>query len=441
MSVKKDYYLLSRLEGELRIKILQDAQGKLLRARLEIPSWRGFEVLLKGRLAEEVPRLVTRICGLCPWMHHLASVAAVEACFGVKVPPQVHLWRVFSLLVAHYGDKLLHFCFLALPDFLQLKPSWKFGALKEKAPDLFERALETRQIAQQILQILGAATIHPVTALPGGFSKVISREEYSFIRNKIANLFDFAFYLWEYAQRELFSRWEEEAREDSRIETGFLGLVDQRGLFSFWPGRLRLMRPDGSFLDFLPQDYQNFLAEHLEPWLYAKMPYARVWGEGIVLDPCRPRGIYRANTLARVNVADGFSTPRAQEALEDFRHRFGRPAQATVLYHWARLMELIYVAERLKEVFDKIPYPQDLKILPIRPRAGEGVGCLEAPRGTLIHHYQTDEQGRIVKANLLVGTTHNIAPLNLEVIKWAQEQGQGPYDLDTIARRIRAYDP
>ncbi len=444
---RKRLYPLSRLEGEALVRVFWDTRGRFQWARLEFPSWRGFEKLLEGRLAEEVPRLVTRICGLCPWMHHLASVVAVETCFAVNPPQTAQRLRELALLLAHYGDKILHFCFLSLPDFWPDVPAEArhFMVLREKAPDLLEEATRVRQEVQHLLQVLGGRAVHPVTAVPGGMTKALTPEERELFLEAAWRLYHFAIRVWQFAEKEFFKLWEKAIQEEDSLETGFLALVGEKGAFSLQSGRLRLMRSDGSWLEFSPQEYFKFLEEHTEPWTYGKIPYAKVWGEGFSLDPHAPRGIYRVNTLARLNIAEFMDTPKAQEALEDFRARFGRPAQATILYHWARLIELLFVSERIIQVLDDPLICSAEVWTKAEPKAGQGVGCLEAPRGTLIHHYETDEQGRIVWANLVVGTTHNTAPLNLEVALWAQknstQRGWDEFQFEFIARRIRAYDP
>jgi F420-non-reducing hydrogenase large subunit len=221
--------------------------------------------------------------------------------------------------------------------------------------------------------------------------------------------------------------------------------VDGQGNLRLYDGQLRLMRPTGEFLDFPASEYAHSLAEHTESWSTAKMVYAKSWQEGFSLDPAAPKGIYRVNTLARLNVCDRIATPRAQAELEDFREQFGRPAQGTLLYHWARLIELVYACERTLELLGDDTITDPLVRNPATPQAGRGIGHVEAPRGTLIHDYTTDENGCITHANLIVGTTHNIAPMNLSVRQAAASLiCDGEYDeeiLNRIEMAVRAYDP
>jgi len=229
------------------------------------------------------------------------------------------------------------------------------------------------------------------------------------------------------------------------ITTGFLGTVDDDGALNLYGGKLRMMKPDGSYTDFDPKDYVDYIGEHVEPNSYGKYPYARFWDEGFSMDLEQPKGIYRANTLARINVADKMATPRAQAELEEFRSLFGRPAQATLLYHYARLIEEVYACERAIEILEH-PFITSPDVrAKVEPKAGRGVGCVEAPRGSLIHDYTTDENGLIAGANLIVGTTHNLGPMNMSVNQAARSLiKDGQVDegiLNQIEMAVRAYDP
>jgi F420-non-reducing hydrogenase large subunit len=440
---------LTRIEGHASITIHLDHEGNVRDSRLVVSSFRGFEKFIQGRPAEEVPRIVTRICGICPWMHHLAACKAVDACFGLTPPRAGRAIRELCHLLAHIGDKILHFFFMAAPDFV-MGPESPYSvrnimAMVKQAPELANRVAEMRRLSQQMLESFAGKAIHPVAGVVGGFSKPMTDEDRKGLLKGAYTLLDFALFALGHAKKSIFSRYEELISQLGTIETGFLGTVDQEGNLRLYHGRLRLMKPDGSITEFGPDDYLDYIGEHLVPWSYAKMPYAKVWKEGFSLAPDSPKGIYRANTLARLNIADRISTPRAQEALEEFRKRFGRPAQSTLLYHWARLIELIYVCERAIEILKDREITDPEVRTPAVPRAGRGIGCVEAPRGTLIHDYLTDESGCIVKANMIVGTTHNVAPMNLSVAQAARSLiKKGKIDqglLNRIEMAVRAYDP
>ena len=440
---------VTRIEGHARIRIHLNQAGEVRETRLEITSLRGFEQFAVGRPAEEIPRIVTRICGICPWMHHLAAAKAVDACFGVEPPPAGRMLRELCHLLAHVQDKILHFFFLAAPDFL-LDEESDFSArtivgLARREPELAERVVRMRQLSLAMLDRIAGKALLPVAAVVGGFSQPLGREDRCQLQRQAGDLLDFARFALDLARERVFDRFDEQARRLGTIATGFLGTVDKSGSLRLYDGSLRLMRPNGEAVDFAAADWADHLAEHSEPWSYARMVHARSWGEGFALDPAAPRGIYRVNPLARINVCDRMATPRAQDELAAFRARFGRPVQTTMLTHWARLIELIYVCERAVELLADDRIGDRAVRTPAAPRAGFGIGHVEAPRGTLLHEYGTDEQGCITHANLIVGTTHNVAPMNLSVHQAATSLIHGGVCDEGILNRIemalRAYDP
>ncbi|PIE72029.1 MAG: hypothetical protein CSA20_09925 [Deltaproteobacteria bacterium] len=303
-----------------------------------------------------------------------------------------------------------------------------------------------RQLGQMMLERFAGKAIHPIAGVTGGFSKPMTEQERQELLGEARTLLDFSLYSLDFAIGNVFNKYLDVISELGTITTGFLGTVDpEDGALRLYEGDLRLMRPDGTSLDFAPEDYASYLGEHVEPWAYSKMPYAKAWDEGFNLDLAAPRGIYRSNTLARINVCDKMGTPKAQEALEQFRSQFGRPAQQTLLYHYARLIELIYACERTIELLEWEGITDTNVRARVTPKAGQGVGVVEAPRGTLIHDYITDDDGCIVSANLIVGTTHNIAPMNMSVKQAATSLiKDGNYNealLNQVEMAVRAYDP
>jgi F420-non-reducing hydrogenase large subunit len=440
---------VTRIEGHARIGIKLDEDGNPSEARVHIMAMRGFEKFIEGRAAEEVPGIVTRICGLCPWQHHLASNKAVDGCFGAEVPPAARLLRELTQILAHINDKVLHFFFLAGPDFLidsSLHSARSIMGIARQAPELAEKIISMRYRGQMMLEKFAGRSIHPESIVPGGFSKPMNRRERDELYKTSLEQLDFAKYALEFAKEKVFSKHNPELMELGEITTGFLGMVNPSdGSLSFDEGLLRLMKPDGSFHEFSSREYTDFIGEHVEPWSYAKFPYARGWGDGFSMELDDPRGIYRTNCLARINVADSIATPLAQAELTEFRSLFGRPAQSTMLYHWTRLIELLYACERSVELLGDPEITNPLVRNDVIPRAGRGVGCIEAPRGTLIHDYSTDENGCITRANLIVGTTHNLAPINMSVNRAARDlikNGEVSEDLlNRIEMAVRAYDP
>jgi F420-non-reducing hydrogenase large subunit len=441
---------VSRIEGHAKIAIHLDDNGNVENTFLHIQSLRGFEKFIEGRPAEEVPRIVNRICGICPWMHHLASNKAVDSAFGVTPTPTGHKLREMCQVMAHINDKILHFFFLAAPDFV-LGPDADYSVrnimgLVKAAPELAKQVVKMRQLGQMMLDKFAGKAIHPVAGVVGGFAKPMVEEERKDLLQGTQTLLDFGCYALDFAINNVFAKYMDIIGDLGAIKTGFLGMIDREdGSLRLYDGQLRLMKSDGSFVDFEGGDYIDYIGEHVEPWGYSKMVYAKSWNEGFDMALTAPKGIYRVNTLARINVCEKISTPRAQAALEAFRSSFGRPAQQTLLYHYARLIELVYSCERTIELLEWEGITDPNVRAKVEPKAGRGVGVVEAPRGTLIHDYTTEENGCISGANLIVGTTHNIAPMNMSVKRAASTLiKDGVYSegiLNQVEMAVRAYDP
>ena len=441
---------ITRIEGHARIAIHLDEAGNVADAKVHVMAMRGFEKFIEGRPAEEVPRIVSRICGICPWQHHMASNKAVDGCFGASVPPAGRKLRELMQVMAHINDKILHFFFLAAPDFV-LGPDSDYSVrnvigLARQVPELAGKVVQMRQRGQMMMEKFAGKVIHPVAVVPGGFSKPMLEAERLELLAGSQEQLEFAKFAMQYAKKEILGKIDPELMRVGEITTGFLGTVSpEDGSLNIHDGVLRLMKADGTIREFSYEEYADFIGEHVEPWSYGKFPYARVWDEGFSMDPVNPKGIYRANCLARLNVADCLTTPLAQAELEEFRAHFGRPAQSTMLYHWGRMIELLYACERVVQLLEDPaitdPHVRDA----VAPQAGRGVGCVEAPRGTLIHDYTTDDNGCITRANLIVGTTHNLAPINMSVKHAAQRLiHDGHIDeglLNRVEMAVRAYDP
>lgn len=440
---------LTRIEGHASIRIQLDDKGDVQDSRVNIMSLRGFEKFIEGKPAEEVPRIVNRICGICPWHHHLAANKAVDRCFGAEPPPAGHKLRELMHTIAHAEDKLLHFFFLAAADFV-LGPDTDYQArnvigVAKANPELAQKVVRMRSKAKMMLERFAGKAIHPVAGVTGGFAKPLSEAERQEMLSEMRELLDFALFTMDFAKNQIFPQYLETIQSLGVIRTGFMGTVGERGELSLYDGNIRLMKPDGSYNDFSPAEYAEHIGEHVEPYSYGKMPYAKAWNEGFSLDLDEPKGIYRSNCLARINVVDSIPTAKAQQELEEFRERFGRPAQATLLYHWARLIEEVYACEHAIELLED-PEITDTNVRSqAEAKAGRGVGCVEAPRGTLIHDYSTDDSGLITRGNMIVGTTHNLGPINMSVDQAARSLIRGgevdETALNQIEMAVRAYDP
>ena len=440
---------VTRIEGHAKVTIQLDDAGNVADTQVNVVELRGFEKFCIGRPVEELPRIVTSICGVCPWHHHLASAKANDAVFGVTPPPTGTKLRDLCQSIAYCSDKILHFFFLAGPD-LVIGPDADYSVrnvlgIVQANPELGKKVVRARHLGTQMLLVASGKAIHPVTAVPGGFSKPLTEAERDKLIPMAEEVLEFAKFAISFAKTELFTKYLEVVKTLGVIETGFLGTVTDDGTLNLYDGKLRLMKPDGSYTEFAYDQYTEHLAEKVLPWSYLKFPYAKAWGEGFDMDLNAPKGIYRTNTLARINVCDRMATPLAQAELEEFRAQFGRPAQQTLLYNWARLIELVYCAEHVLELLNDPDITGTETRVPVTPRAARGVGCVEAPRGTLIHDYETDDQGMVTNVNLIVGTTHNNAPINMSVKQAAITLiKDGKYDqgiLNKVEMSIRAYDP
>jgi len=441
-------YPVTRIEGHAKITINLDDDGNVADTFVNVVELRGFEKFCIGRPVEELPRIVTSICGVCPWSHHLASAKANDVVFGVSPPPAGRKLRELCNAVAYTEEHILHFFFLAGPDYV-MGPDSDYSVrnvfgIAQANPDLGKKVVRNRHLGSQMLNIISGKSIHPVTAVPGGFSKPLTEDERQKLIPMANEVLEFAKFAMAFAKESIFPKYLDTVKTVGVINTGFLGTVTADGTLDLYEGKARLMKSDGSYQEFSYDQYTDHIGEHVEPWTYMKFPYAKEWGD-FSMDIDNPSGIYRTNSLARINVCDKISTPLAQAELEEFREKFGQPCQLTLLYNWARLIELLYNAEKANELLEDPEITSPETRVPVTPRAARGIGCVEAPRGTLIHDYETDENGLITDINLIVGTTHNNAPINMSVKQAAQTLiKDGNYDegiLNKVEMAIRAYDP
>jgi F420-non-reducing hydrogenase large subunit len=440
---------VTRIEGHAKVTIQLDDAGNVADTQVNVVELRGFEKFCIGRPVEELTRIVTSICGVCPWSHHLASAKANDAVFGVTPPPTGRKLRELCNAIAFTEEHILHFFFLAGADFV-MGPDADYGVrnvigIAQANPEVGKRVVHNRHLGAKMLNIVSGKSIHPVTAVPGGFSKPLLEEERKQMLAMATEVLDFAKFAMSFAKENIFPKYLEAIKSLGVIRTGFLGTVTDDGTLNLYDGKLRLMKPDGTYTDFPVDKYTDYISEKVLPWSYLKFPYAKSWGEGFDMDLSAPKGIYRTNTLARLNVCDKMATPLAQAEFEEFRKAFGRPAQATLLYNYARLIELLYNAELAVRLLNDPEITGRETRVPVKPRAARGVSSVEAPRGTLIHDYETDAEGMVTNVNLIVGTTHNNAPINMSVKQAAQTLIKGgKYDqgiLNRVEMAIRAYDP
>jgi F420-non-reducing hydrogenase large subunit len=446
---------ITRLEGHGKIQIFLDDSGKVSRAYFQIPELRGFEQFAVGRPAEDMPQITSRICGVCPTAHHTASTKTLDDLYQVDPPPVAKKLRELIYSIFMFEDHALHFYFLGGPDFVVGPTAPKaerniLGVLGKVGLEVGKRVIGMRKELRDLISLLGGKVIHPVFGLPGGVAKPMAPADRPKFVEAAKRGVDFAlFTLSVFDQIVLKNKQYVDAitSEMYTHRTYYMGLVDAKNRVNFYDGRIRVVDPQGKeFGVFTAREYLDAIAEHVEPWSYIKFPYLKKVGwKGFVDGP--DSGVFSVAPLARLNAADGMATPRAQEAYEQLYATLGgKPVHHTLAFHWARIVEMIFAAERLLELASdpEITDP-NVRTLPTAvPKVGMGV--VEAPRGTLFHHYETDEAGVITKANLIVATQNNAARIALSVDKAARalinaatanDQGL----LNMVEMAFRAYDP
>jgi F420-non-reducing hydrogenase large subunit len=445
---------ITRLEGHGKIDIFLDDAGDVERAYFQVPELRGFEKFAEGRPAEDMPQITSRICGVCPTAHHMAATKALDALYGVEPPPAAKRIRELVYSAFMVEDHALHFYFLGGPDFVvgpEAPASERniLGVIAAVGQETGLRVIAMRRRLREVITLVGGKVIHPVLGLPGGVAKRVTAEQQAQIREVAADAVDFARFTLDTFRSVVLAN---PAYVDLIVSDAFthrtyyMGLMDERNRPNFYDGRVRVVAPEGGeYASFGAAQYLDFVAEHVEPWSYVKFCYLKPLGWHGFTDGAES-GIYSVAPLARLNAADGMATPLAQEAYEElFSTLGGRPVHHTLANHWARVVELLYAAERLKELADdpELTDP-NVRTLPTET-PHEGVGVVEAPRGTLFHHYVTDARGIVERANLIVATQNNSARMAMSVEKAAHgliSKGQvSDGILNKIEMAFRAYDP
>lgn len=432
---------ITRIEGHAKVSIYLDDEGNVEKSYFHVNQFRGFEKFCEGRLYFEMPQITPRICGICPVSHHLASAKATDEIIGVKIPKTAKMLRELMHMGQFIQSHSLHFFHLASPDLLlgfDADPAIRnVVGIINKNPELAITAVKLRKFGQDIIEILGRKKVHPIFAVPGGVNNALSVEG----RDKILSEVEYAINSIKKAI-EIAKDWIGSNKElvDSfaNFKSGYMGLVKD-GTLEIYDGDVRLVDEEGNLLEeFNGSDYLNYVAEHVEDWSYLKFPYYKKMGY--------PEGCYRVGPLGRLNVCERISTPLANDEFKLFKTiNDGKPVEASMYFHYARLIEDLYAAERTKELLED----PDILSTDIRTESTriteEGVGTIEAPRGTLFHHYKTDENGVIQKVNLIVATGHNNWAMSKSVDMVAKQFISGKEIREGLLNRveaaIRCYDP
>ena len=453
---------ITRLEGHGKIEIFLNDEGDVANAYFQVPELRGFEQFCVGRLAEEMPIITNRICGVCPEAHHLASTKALDRLFGVEPPPAAKKIRELMYSAFYVTDHTTHFYALGGPDFIvgpDAPPAERniLGVIRKVGVEVGKQVIACRSRNHHVIQMLGGRNVHPTAGQPGGWSKSVSEEERKEFEKIARENIDFALFSLKVFDSIVLKnpQYVEMVTSDTYTHRTYsMGTVDDQNRVNFYDGLIRVVDQDGNeVLKFPAEDYMKHIAEHVEPWTYMKFPYLKSIGwKGFVDGP--ESGVYAATPLTRLNVSDRMPTPRAQEEFERMYSTLGGPSRGPrrapihhrLATHWARLIELLYAAERMLELATdaEITSP-DVRRIPTGV-VGSGVGSVEAPRGTLIHHYESDERGVLTRVNMIVGTTNNHASISMSIKKAAQQlivKGKVIEEglLNRIEMAFRLYDP
>lgn len=445
---------ITRLEGHGKIDIFLNDQGDVANAYLQIPELRGFERFCVGRPAEDMPNLTARICGVCPEAHHMAATKALDGVFHVDPPPTAKKLRELFYSIFFATDHTTHFYALGGPDFVvgPEAPAAQrniLGVIAKVGMDVAGKVLKMRRDGHHLIKTIGGRPVHPNWGLPGGVSRGITEEQRKEIEELGRHAIEFAKFSLQVFDDVVLKNTEYVDLITGGIythKTYNMGIVDAKNCTNFYDGKIRVTGPDGKeHFKYSAKDYQEYVAERVEPWSYLKFPYLKKVGWKGFVDGV-DSGVYKATPLSRCNAAEAMATPLAQKEYQRFYEILGgKPVHHTLATHWARLIELLYAAERWVELAtDPEITGKDYRVLPTQTPT-EGVGCVEAPRGTLTHHYWTDERGIITKVNLIVGTTNNNAPICMSVKQAAQgliKKGVVREGLlNKVEMAFRAYDP
>jgi len=419
---------ITRLEGHGKIEIFLNDKGEVENSYFQVPELRGFEKFCEGRLAEDMPQITQRICGVCPEAHHTASTKALDDLFHVDPPSPAKKLRELLYSAFYVTDHTTHFYILGGPDFVMgpdapVAERNILGVIAKVGLELGGAVINARKQNHHVIQMLGGRAVHPVFGQPGGVSKGLNEEERKEVEQIAKDSVEFAqLSLKVFDDIVLKNKdYVDMIVSDAYTHrTYYMGLVDDNNKVNFYDGKVRVVDPEGKeFAKFAPHEYLEHIAEHVEPWTYIKFPFLKKIGWKGFVDG-KGSGVFRVAPLARLNAADGMATPLAQEAYDKMYTTLGgKPVHHTLAMHWARLVEILYAAERMVElVQDPEITSTDIRTIPTAT-PDEGVGIVEAPRGTLIHHYFTDEKGVIKKANLIVATVNNAAAVNMSIKKAA----------------------
>jgi F420-non-reducing hydrogenase large subunit len=408
---------VTRLEGHGSLTLKLGKDGKVKDVQFNVNSTRFFEKFLEGRPMEEAPRIAPRICGICPIPHHLASVKAVEAAWGVTPTPTAVKLRRLMIEAKQFSSHVIHFYALAAPDFVYgpfgNPADRNVAAVLRDLPDVAVQAIKMMEFGQELIKTVGAKAIHPTTAIPGGMLTSLKEKDRDFFLGRLEEIQQLTLNTVDLAKK-VVTDYLDVVTKVAVTPTYYIGLSN-KGTLDIYDGTVRVQEPDGEIVaDFEPKDYTKYYGEYVSNHSYATHMYYKPAGY--------PEGIWRANTLARCNVNERMATPLADAALKEMRELVGRPSHHTFAYHYARIIETVQAFEWIAKLLnDPDICDTDVKVADVEPKAGNGVGIVEAPRGILLHNYVSDDKGMLTKANLVVATNNNIAGIEKSLMVAAKQ--------------------
>lgn len=445
---------ITRLEGHGKIELIIDETGKVKDAYWQVAELRGFERFCLGRPAEEMPRIASNICGVCPSAHHMAATKALDDLYSVEPTPAARLIRELEFNAFYIEDHYIHFFFLAAPDFVvgpDADPKERniLGVIGKVGKEIGLKVIEVRRRNRDIIRHIFSKAPHPEGGLPGGVPRGFTEQDRKWVKETALFSLEFAkFAIQLFKDVVLANKAYVDLilNEAYTLKTYYMALVDEKDRVSFYDGTVKVIDPEGNeYVRFHPQEYEQHIGEWVEPWTYIRLNHLRKLGwQG--LKEGDGTSLYRVAPLARLNVASSMQTPLAQKEAEImFETLGGKPAHHTLATHWARLICALQAAESNVMIADDPRLTsKDIRNMNLKLKH-KGVGCVEAPRGTLFHHYETDDRGILTKVNLIVATQNNAAPICLSVKKAAQEFVHGPDVkegfLNMVEMAFRAYDP
>jgi NAD-reducing hydrogenase large subunit len=433
---------VTRIEGHAKITIRMKDDGNVDHAYLHINEFRGFEKFCEGRMVFEMPQITPRICGICPVSHHLAAAKTGDDLLSCPPPRPATLLRELMHMGQVIQSHGMHFFELAGPDLLlgfDADPAIRnVVGLIQTAPDIAVKAVQLRKFGQDIIYRLGGRRVHPVFAIPGGVNKALDAAN----RDEILAGVDQAIETTQLGIQ-IMRDWAEKNMEDIQkfavFQTGYFGLVTPNNSLELYDGDVRLVDKTGKQLEkFDGRNYLDYIAEHVESWSYLKFPYYKKMGY--------PQGVYRVGPLGRLNTIDQIDTPLANEEFKRYRSmNNGAPIENTLFFHYARLIETLYAIEKAKMLLEDEDILSNDILNTRQTNKGEGVGIIEAPRGTLFHHYWADANGKLTRVNLIVATGHNNWAMSEAVDSVAKTYINGNEIREGLLNRVeaavRAHDP